>query len=164
VRLLYAASVGGGVPVLETLRRLAEGDDPVEAVRGVVNGTSNFVLDRVGEGESFDAAVKAAQAAGFAEADPTKDLDGTDAAEKLALAARAAFGVSPEEVEVGVIERRAWRRRWRCGATGEGPPAARCDWWREPSGLAEGCGCRWGRSCCPRATRWRGRAASETGW
>lgn len=113
VRLLYAAAVGGAVPVLEAVQRIAEGADPIDRIEAVLNGTSNFVLDRLAEGVPFEEAVRAAQAAGFAEADPTKDLDGTDAAEKLALVARAAFG---RLVEAGDVQRRGL-----LGAGGTGP-------------------------------------------
>jgi homoserine dehydrogenase len=91
-RLLYSASVGGALPALEAVRRFA---GRIRAVSGVLNGTCNYVLDRLAAGDSFDAAVAAAQAAGFAEADPALDLDGSDAAQKLALLAREAFGVTP---------------------------------------------------------------------
>lgn len=91
-KLLYSASVGGALPALETVRRFT---GRIRRMSGVLNGTSNYVLDRQGAGESFDAAVTAAQAAGFAEADPTLDLDGSDAAQKLSLLAREAFGVTP---------------------------------------------------------------------
>ena len=82
-----AAAVGGGVPLLEVLDRIA----PVSgdfSLRAVLNGTSGFVLDELVAGRDLDAAVAAAQEAGFAEADPTLDLDGTDAAQKLQLLVR----------------------------------------------------------------------------
>jgi homoserine dehydrogenase len=88
-RLWFSAAVGGAVPVLETLGNLG---DQVQEVRGVINGTCNCVLDALDRGEEFDAAVSAAQAAGFAEADPSRDLSGEDAADKLRLIAHAAFG------------------------------------------------------------------------
>jgi homoserine dehydrogenase len=112
VPLCFSAAVGGAVPMLETARRLAgAGDgapenDRVTRIEGVLNGTTNFVLARVVAGERFDDAVRAAQAAGFAEADPSRDLDGRDAADKLALLIRAAFGVpfSPEDVERAALD------------------------------------------------------------
>jgi homoserine dehydrogenase len=94
VSLRFAGAVGGAVPILETIERLASGEG-IESIEAILNGTTNFVLDRVREGVAFDEAVRAAQAAGFAEADPTRDLDGTDAAEKLVILTRAAFGASP---------------------------------------------------------------------
>lgn len=93
-RLRCSAAVGGGVPVLETLERLEAEGRGVVRVRGVLNGTSNYVLDRLAAGEDLDRAVKAAQEAGFAEADPGADLDGLDAAAKLCLIARTAWGVT----------------------------------------------------------------------
>jgi len=89
-RLRFGAAVGGAVPMLETLSRLR---DRVQELRGVINGTCNSVLDALGCGESFDDAVRAAQVAGFAEADPRRDLSGADAADKLSLMAHAAFGL-----------------------------------------------------------------------
>lgn len=88
-----SAAVGGGAPVLETVERLTRTGAELVRVRGVLNGTSNFVLDRLARGEGLATAVKAAQDAGFAEADPSADLAGLDAANKLALIARAAWGV-----------------------------------------------------------------------
>ncbi|HBL27256.1 MAG TPA: hypothetical protein DD490_10515 [Acidobacteria bacterium] len=90
--LLASASVGGALPALEAVRRHAGG---IRALSGVLNGTCNYVLDRLSAGESLEAAVAAARAQGFAEADPTLDLDGSDAAQKLSLLARAAFGAAP---------------------------------------------------------------------
>jgi homoserine dehydrogenase len=95
VRLLYSAAVGGGVPVLRTLRALT---GRVTRVDGVLNGTTNFVLDRLAEGVPWPAAIAAAQRRGFAEADPTRDLDGTDAAEKITIVARHAFGRGPDDL------------------------------------------------------------------
>ena len=90
---LYSAAVGGGVPVLETVSALAARGRDITTVKGVFNGTSNFVLDRLSKGERLESAISAAQAAGFAEADPSADLDGDDAAAKLVLTARAAWGI-----------------------------------------------------------------------
>ncbi len=96
----HSAAVGGGAPVLETVARLAASGAGIARVRGVLNGTSNFVLDRLMAGESLESAVAAAQAAGFAEADPSADLDGLDAANKLVLIAREAWGVSLDPASV----------------------------------------------------------------
>lgn len=88
----YSAAVGGGVSVLEALdraRRLGQ----VRKVEAVVNGTCNFVLGLLEEGSSLDEAVSLAQEKGFAEADPSADVDGQDAAEKLSIMIRHAFGV-----------------------------------------------------------------------
>ncbi|MGZ8337765.1 MAG: amino acid kinase family protein, partial [Allosphingosinicella sp.] len=93
VTLSYSATVGGGVPVLETLDRLGA-DGAVLGIEGVMNGTANYLLSRLGEGWDFDAAVAKAQELGFAEADPAADVDGHDAADKLSLLIREAFGVA----------------------------------------------------------------------
>ncbi len=92
VSLAYSSSVGGGVPVLETIERL-RADGSVVSVEGVMNGTANFLLDRLGEGWAFADAVAKAQELGFAEADPAADVDGHDAADKLSILARDALGV-----------------------------------------------------------------------
>ncbi len=88
--LRFSAAVGGGAPVIETLRRL---DGSVVAVEGVMNGTCNYLLARLAEGWSFDKALAKAQELGFAEADPSADVDGHDAADKLSILSREAFGV-----------------------------------------------------------------------
>ncbi|MFN3943676.1 MAG: hypothetical protein ACK4K7_01945 [Allosphingosinicella sp.] len=100
-RLLYSAAVGGGAPVLETVAA-ARRQGPVREVRGILNGTVNFILDLLSAGRSFDAALAEAQAAGFAEEDPHEDLSGADAAAKLRLIAVEAFGVDPDEAEIAV--------------------------------------------------------------
>jgi homoserine dehydrogenase len=94
VQLRFEAAVGGAIPVIRTLRHLAACDEILE-VGGVVNGTTNFVLSAMDEGRQFQAAVSEAQRAGFAEADPSTDIDGIDAAHKLAILCATAFGVWP---------------------------------------------------------------------
>ncbi|MCW5768583.1 MAG: homoserine dehydrogenase [Phycisphaeraceae bacterium] len=98
--LRYSAAVGGATPALEALAHAAELGDIVE-IAGILNGTTNFVLGRVGEGESFSEAVRRAQAAGFAEQDPSRDLDGRDAGDKLCVLAQEAWGVAldPSTIE-----------------------------------------------------------------
>jgi homoserine dehydrogenase len=96
--LRYDAAVGGGVPVLRLLDDALGAGIPT-AVRGILNGTSNYVLTRLEEGATIEAALSAARAAGFAEADATRDLDGRDAAAKLTLVAWAAFGIAPESLQ-----------------------------------------------------------------
>jgi homoserine dehydrogenase len=92
--LAYSSAVGGGTPILETIERLRAAGGDVVAVEGVMNGTCNFLLSRLAEGAAFDDAVAEAQALGFAEADPSTDVDGHDAADKLSLLVRRAFGVA----------------------------------------------------------------------
>jgi len=98
-RLLYSAAVGGGAPLIETVR-LARGQAPVTAIEGVLNGTVNFMLDRLGAGQSFDEALAAAREAGLAEEDPSADLEGLDAAAKIQILAFEAFGetIAPRSV------------------------------------------------------------------
>jgi homoserine dehydrogenase len=108
-RLSYSASVGGVVPVIETLRGLR---GSVTSVEGVLNGTSNFVLGLLSEGVPLDDAVRQAQVLGYAEADPTDDLSGKDAARKLALIAREAFGQTLNAEDIprpGVAAVSRWR-------------------------------------------------------
>lgn len=89
--LRFSAAVGGGAPIIEAVRRL---DGSVVAIEGVMNGTCNYLLSKLGQGLSFADALAEAQALGFAEADPSTDLDGLDAADKLTILAREAFGVA----------------------------------------------------------------------
>ena len=98
-RLLFSASVGGAVCALE-----AAGREEVLRIEAVINGTCNFVLDRLAEGEDLDRAVRLAQDAGYAEADPRLDLDGSDAADKLLLLAHGAWGLRPQLRQQGITE------------------------------------------------------------
>ena len=98
-KLLWSASIGGGAPMVETLRA-ARADGPVTAFEAVLNGTVNFMLERLGAGASFDQALAEARAAGFAEEDPSSDLEGLDAAAKVRLLAFEAFGQMPDEADI----------------------------------------------------------------
>lgn len=93
-QLFYSAAVGGGAPLIEAVRR-AQRDGAIASVEGVLNGTVNFILDSLAQGGDLSHAVAAAQAAGLAEADPTADLSGEDAAAKLRILAHEAFGDAP---------------------------------------------------------------------
>ena len=107
VDLAFEGAVCGGVPVIRTLRE-ALASDRVQAVSGIVNGTTNFILDAMGAGgSSYVDALARAQALGFAEADPTLDVSGMDAAQKVCLLAQLAFGarVEPSRVHVEGITR-----------------------------------------------------------
>jgi len=91
VDLYYEAAVAGAIPLLRPLRESLAGDD-VRRVLGIVNGTTNYVLDKMDTtGASFHDAVEQAQALGYAEADPTADVEGFDAAAKAAILASLAF-------------------------------------------------------------------------
>ena len=89
--LRFSAAVGGGAPVVEALRRL---QGSAVALEGVMNGTCNYLLSKLGEGWSFERALRSAQELGFAEADPSADVDGHDAADKLSILVREALGVA----------------------------------------------------------------------
>jgi homoserine dehydrogenase len=89
--LYYEAAVAGAIPLLRPLRESLAGDE-VKRVLGIVNGTTNFILDRMdSSGADFSAALGEAQALGYAEADPTADVAGFDAAAKAAILASIAF-------------------------------------------------------------------------
>ena len=91
VDLYYEASVAGAIPLLRPLRESLAGDD-VRRILGIVNGTTNYVLDKMDTtGAGFGDAVEQAQALGYAEADPTADVEGFDAAAKAAILASLAF-------------------------------------------------------------------------
>jgi homoserine dehydrogenase len=91
VDLHFEAAVCGGIPIIRTLRE-SLASDRIQAVMGIVNGTTNFILSRMAdEGASYAAALQDAQTRGLAEADPTLDVSGMDAAQKICLLARLAF-------------------------------------------------------------------------
>jgi homoserine dehydrogenase len=98
----FEGAVCGGIPIIRTLRE-ALASDRVESLTGIVNGTTNFILSAMAnEGASYADALKRAQELGYAEADPTLDVSGMDAAQKLCLLASLAFSarVSPESILV----------------------------------------------------------------
>lgn len=95
VGLAYEAAVAGGIPIVKALREGLAANN-VRAVHGILNGTCNYILTKMREtGESFGEVLKEAQELGYAEADPTFDVEGIDAAHKLALLASMAFGTTP---------------------------------------------------------------------
>jgi homoserine dehydrogenase len=92
VLLNYEAAVAGGIPVIKTMREAMAGNS-VSRVFGILNGTCNYILTRMeAEGLSFDACLKDAQRLGYAEADPTFDIEGHDTAHKLSILTSLAFG------------------------------------------------------------------------
>lgn len=91
VDLLFEASVGGGIPIIKPLKESLAGNG-VQEVMGIVNGTTNYILSRMSEEScSFSEALKEAQERGYAEADPSADIEGRDAASKIAILASIAF-------------------------------------------------------------------------
>jgi homoserine dehydrogenase len=91
VRLRFEAAVAGVVPVVRVLEESLSAT-PIDRIHGIVNGTTNFILTEMAHGASYPEALKEAQRRGFAEADPSDDVSGRDAAAKMAILARLAFG------------------------------------------------------------------------
>ncbi|MGC6483971.1 MAG: homoserine dehydrogenase [Synechococcus sp.] len=97
--VLIEAAVGGGIPIIEPLKQ-SLGGNRIQRVTGIINGTTNYILTRMAqEGADYNAVLKDAQDLGYAEADPAADVDGHDAADKIAILSGLAFG--------GPIERNA---------------------------------------------------------
>lgn len=91
VDIMFEASVGGGIPIISPLKHVLVSNE-VTTVMGIVNGTTNYMLTRMAtDGLDYDSALVEAQAQGFAEADPTADVDGLDAAAKIAILSSIAF-------------------------------------------------------------------------
>lgn len=91
LEIAFEASVGGGIPIIDPLKHSLIANQ-IDSIMGIVNGTTNYMLTRMDEnGMDYDAALKEAQERGFAEADPTADVDGYDAAAKIAILASIAF-------------------------------------------------------------------------
>jgi homoserine dehydrogenase len=104
--LEYEAAVGAGIPIIAALRQLA--GDRIESIRGVLNGSCNYILTRMANaGLSLEAAIAEAAARGLVEPDPTADISGRDSAEKLCVLAREAgfTGIDPSHVACTGIER-----------------------------------------------------------
>lgn len=100
VDLLFEAAVAGGIPIIRPLRESLVGER-ITRVMGIVNGTTNYILTRMTEaGASYDEALAEAQALGYAEADPTADVEGYDAGAKAAIIASIAFGASVTAADV----------------------------------------------------------------
>ncbi|MBR6472372.1 MAG: homoserine dehydrogenase [Firmicutes bacterium] len=100
VQFLFEASVGGGIPVLTAIRGQLQGNNFLE-VMGIVNGTTNYILTKMTEeGASYEDVLKDAQEKGFAEKDPTADVDGIDAANKLSILIALLFGqyIAPMDI------------------------------------------------------------------
>ncbi|MCA9195423.1 MAG: homoserine dehydrogenase [Planctomycetales bacterium] len=90
--IAFEAAVAGGIPIITNVSQCFSANQ-IHSIQGILNGTSNFIVSQMDElSWSYDEALAAAQALGYAEADPTMDVDGTDAAQKLAILAHLAFG------------------------------------------------------------------------
>ncbi|ANP44599.1 homoserine dehydrogenase [Candidatus Viadribacter manganicus] len=106
-KLLFEAAVGGGVPMVKALKESVAGSR-ASSVAGILNGTCNYILTEMeNSGRSFEAVLTEAQAMGYAEADPTTDVGGFDAAHKLTILSAIAFGTRPDygHVQIQGIER-----------------------------------------------------------
>jgi len=106
VPVFYEAAVGGGIPIIKALREALIGNHII-SIHGIINGTSNYILTRMREaGLSFPEALAEAQAAGYAEPDPSFDVNGWDAAHKAIILASLAYGfwIPPDQISVEGIE------------------------------------------------------------
>ena len=102
VDIYFGASVGGGIPIIRVLREGLAGND-IESIHGILNGTCNYILTRMeNEGLPFDEVLKDAQKLGYAEANPSLDIDGFDTAHKACILSALAYGFQPtlEQVQV----------------------------------------------------------------
>lgn len=102
VSLNFEASVAGGIPIIKALREGFAGNK-IEGIYGILNGTCNYILTEMREtGRDFGDVLKEAQEKGYAEADPTFDVDGIDAAHKLTILSALAFGVKPDFANIDI--------------------------------------------------------------
>lgn len=107
VNYLFEASVGGGIPIIRPINKCLAGNT-IEQISGILNGTTNFILTKmIREQMDFDAALKMAQELGYAEADPTADVEGEDACRKICILGSLAYGkhIYPEDVHCSGITR-----------------------------------------------------------
>ncbi|TNF48542.1 MAG: homoserine dehydrogenase [Bacteroidetes bacterium] len=93
VSFLYEAAVGGSIPIIRNLEEYYN-NDSLSSIQGIVNGTTNYILTQSNDGIAYNEALKKAQELGFAEADPTLDVDGFDSKFKLVLLIKHAFGLT----------------------------------------------------------------------
>lgn len=101
INFLFEASVGGGIPIIRPLSQCLSANK-IQSIAGILNGTTNFILSKmINEGQSFDEALKTAQSLGYAEADPTADVEGIDTCRKIAILASLACGkhVCPDSIK-----------------------------------------------------------------
>lgn len=107
VNYLFEASVGGGIPIIRPINKCLAGNF-IEQISGILNGTTNFILTKmIREQMDFDTALKMAQELGYAEADPTADVEGEDACRKICILGSLAYGkhIYPEDVHCSGITR-----------------------------------------------------------
>lgn len=128
VKFLFEASVGGGIPIIKPLEEIVRTSD-VEAIYGILNGTTNYILTKMFEGMSFETALKEAQRLGFAEKDPTADLQGLDMIRKINILADLAWNIKIDldkvghlgidiikEVDINYALEKNWKIKYICSA------------------------------------------------
>jgi homoserine dehydrogenase len=119
----FEAAVAGGLPILAPLAADLAGNEIIR-IRGIVNGTTNFILSAMAEeGQPYDDVLREAQEQGYAEADPSGDVEGDDAANKLVILGRLAFGRWLDPAASGVA-----RRRSAEGEPGDSPGSPTSRW------------------------------------
>jgi len=96
VNIAFEAAVGGCIPIIKTIKESYAADN-IKEIYGILNGTTNFILTKMEEGQEYKDALKTAQDLGFAEADPAFDVEGKDAAQKLVILSRLAFNAEIED-------------------------------------------------------------------
>jgi homoserine dehydrogenase len=96
VTIAFEAAIAGCVPVIKTIRE-SYASDKIKKMYGILNGTTNYILTKMGEGSSYKDALKKAQELGFAEADPSFDVEGNDAAQKITILSSLAFNTTIKE-------------------------------------------------------------------
>ena len=106
LQLMYEASVGGGIPLLNSIKESIIINE-IKSFHGILNGTCNYILSLMAEGKEFNSALLEAQKLGFAEADPTLDINGYDTAHKVCVMAQECFGYSPniKKIHIEGIEK-----------------------------------------------------------
>jgi homoserine dehydrogenase len=110
VSFLYEAAVGGSIPIIRNLEEYYN-NDSLSTISGILNGTTNYILSKTANGKSFDEALNEAQQLGFAELDPTSDVDGYDSKYKLVILLKHAFGKTVTESSVwnyGIRHLKKW--------------------------------------------------------
>ena len=122
VNFLFEASVGGGIPIIRPLNQSLTADR-IEQINGILNGTTNYILTKMAqEGSDFANVLKEAQELGYAEKDPTADVEGYDACRKIAILTSLAYGQQVDYEDIyteGITETSGRRFRickspWRC--------------------------------------------------
>lgn len=150
-QLRYEAAVAGAIPILRPITDSLSGDR-ITKVMGIVNGTTNFILDAMDTtGAQFADVLAEAQALGYAEADPTADVEGHDAAAKAAILASLAFHT---DFDLADVHCEGISRCRRLTSQQQRTQAWSSSCWPSPNALKRGSRCACTRPCCPASTRW----------